>query len=250
METHYQHASSGQRQEYEMKKLIRGIIDFRKNRHEDYAPTFAKLALGQNPDALFIGCSDSRVQPNIFASTDPGDLFVLRNVGNIVPPCCSTSGLSQTDVSGFAAIEYAVNVLKVDDIIVCGHSECGAMRAGHNAFVLNEDPIQGQSGNNIDHLKSWLNHVRPAASSFRNGLRIDGTRPDHDELCLINILKQMENIKSYPTIQEKLDQGLLKIHGWFFDIKAAEVFAYQDDINKFVRIDEQHQAWYNNRWKK
>src|SRR5262245_49599711 len=106
-----------------MKKLIKGIAEFRKNLLPSYKDTFARLALGQAPDALFIACSDSRVVPNLFASTDPGDLFVVRNVGNIVPPWREQDLREKSDSVG-AAIEFAVNTLHVKDIIVCGHSEC------------------------------------------------------------------------------------------------------------------------------
>src|SRR5712691_7179979 len=111
-----------------MKKLIQGIIDFRKHRIADYREKFSKLALGQSPDTLFIACSDSRVVPNLFASADPGDLFVIRNVGNIIAPA-DREGRSQSDESEAAAMEFSIEKLNVTDIIVCGHSECGAMQA-------------------------------------------------------------------------------------------------------------------------
>src|ERR1700678_2088928 len=100
-----------------MKKLIQGIVDFRKNLTQENRALFAKLALGQKPDALFIACSDSRVVPNLFASTNPGDVFVLRNLGNLIPPASS----SLQDNSASAVIEFSVYALKVSDIIVCGH---------------------------------------------------------------------------------------------------------------------------------
>src|SRR5438067_7318172 len=111
-----------------MKKLIRGIVEFRKNVRSGYRETFAHLALGQAPDALLIACSDSRVVPNLFASANPGDLFVIRNVGNFVPPAGGDGG-SWNDGSEAAGIEFALSKLPVTDIIVCGHSECGAMQA-------------------------------------------------------------------------------------------------------------------------
>src|SRR5271154_3618339 len=107
-----------------MKKLIQGIVDFRKNLTEENRALFAKLALGQKPDALFIACSDSRVVPNLFASTNPGDLFVLRNLGNLVPPAFPES----QEVSSQAALEFAIFSLNISNIIICGHSECGAMQ--------------------------------------------------------------------------------------------------------------------------
>src|SRR5271167_874721 len=112
-----------------MKKLVKGILDFRKNVRPGYQKTFAQLALGQSPDALFVACSDSRVAPNVFASTDPGDLFVIRNVGNLIPACGGDHGRSLSDESEAAAIEFALSNLEVANVIICGHSECGAMHA-------------------------------------------------------------------------------------------------------------------------
>src|SRR5712692_11162570 len=111
-----------------MRKLVQGIVEFRRSRRPDYAETFSRLALRQKPDALYIACSDSRVAINVFASTEPGDLFVVRNPGNIVSPA-APNGLSVADESEAAAIEFAVGQLAVRDIIVCGHSSCGAMSA-------------------------------------------------------------------------------------------------------------------------
>src|SRR2546425_9926196 len=111
-----------------MRKLVQGIVDFRKSRRLDYAETFARLALRQKPDALYIACSDSRVQANVFASTEPGDLFVVRNPGNLVSPA-GPDGKSVSDESEAAAIEFALDVLQVRDIIVCRHSGCGALAA-------------------------------------------------------------------------------------------------------------------------
>ena len=111
-----------------MQKLVSGIVEFRRSTQESYREAFGKLAVGQFPDALFIACSDSRVVPNTFASTDPGDLFVVRNVGNLIPPC-DVQGHSSADESEAAAIEFAIQNLSVKNIIVCGHSECGAMGA-------------------------------------------------------------------------------------------------------------------------
>src|SRR3990167_1720913 len=108
-----------------MRKLIEGIVDFRKNITEENREAFGKLALGQKPDALFIACSDSRVVPNLFASTNPGDLFVLRNIGNLIPPPSD----QDQDNSAQAAIEFSVFTLNISNIIICGHSECGAIKA-------------------------------------------------------------------------------------------------------------------------
>src|SRR3989338_9324413 len=132
-----------------MRKLIEGIVDFRKRTLPSYREAFGHLALDHSPDALMIACSDSRVVPNLFASTDPGDLFVIRNPGNLVPAYQNTT-TAQT--SEGAAIEIAVDTLKVKDIIVCGHSHCAGMTA-----LLNEEKATPQ-------LKQWLRHGQKAKS--------------------------------------------------------------------------------------
>ena len=122
-----------------MRKLIMGIVDFRERLLAQHAERFRDLAQGQTPDALFITCSDSRIVPDLLASTDPGDLFVMRNVGNLVPPA-TAEGASTGDLSEASAIEYAVLVLKVRSVVVCGHSECGAMKA-----ALAGKPLPGRA---------------------------------------------------------------------------------------------------------
>src|SRR5579884_3990408 len=111
-----------------MRKLIKGIVDFRERHLPEYAERFRELAQGQAPDVLFITCSDSRIVPELLASTDPGDLFVVRNVGNMVPPA-TPSGVSTGDLSEASALEFSILMLKVRYVVVCGHSECGAMKA-------------------------------------------------------------------------------------------------------------------------
>src|SRR5580765_6096369 len=124
-----------------------GIVDFRERLLPEYAERFRDLALSQAPDALFISCSDSRVVPDLLVSTDPGDLFVMRNVGNLVPPS-TVHGESMGDVSEASAIEYAILVLDISSIIVCGHSECGAMKAALSAVTPDGAP----------NLEKWLHH--------------------------------------------------------------------------------------------
>ncbi|CAF23654.1 carbonic anhydrase [Candidatus Protochlamydia amoebophila] len=206
-----------------MKKLIQGIADFRQGLTEESRHLFANLALGQTPDVLFIACSDSRVVPNLFASTNPGDLFVLRNIGNLIPPFSVDS-----DNSALAAIEFSIFSLNVPDIIVCGHSECGAMRA----------LVEGIQGNCCSHLQSWLKHGENSLNLVRNGMTINPSLSEHNQISQINVLQQIEHIKSYPFIRERLDKNELRIHGWWFDIAHADVYCYKEDFNQFVLIDE------------
>lgn len=207
-----------------MKKLIQGIVDFRKNLTRENQILFAKLALGQKPDALFIACSDSRVVPNLFASTNPGDLFVLRNIGNLIPPISA----SLQDNSALAVIEFALFSLNVSDIIICGHSECGAMQA----------LIQGVDALNCPHLKSWLEHGQESLDKVRQGFIINPSLSEHNQLSQVNVLQQVQHITSYPFIRDRVEKKQLRVHGWWFDIAQADVYSYEEDLHQFVLIDE------------
>ena len=209
-----------------MKKLIQGIVDFRKGLTKENRELFAKLALGQRPDALFICCSDSRVAPNVFASTNPGDLFVLRNMGNLVPP--DSSSLEETSVP--AAIEFSLFSLKVSDIIVCGHSECGAM-------VALAQGEQGQAAA-CPHFRSWLKYGEEALYKVRKGLAINSHLSEHNQISQMNVLEQMQHILSYSIVRKRVEENRLRVHGWWFDIAQADVYCYESNLNQFVLIDE------------
>lgn len=211
-----------------MKKLVKGIIEFQKNILPGYRETFAKLALGQSPDALFIACSDSRVVPNLFASTDPGDLFVIRNVGNLVPPCGGAHGFSTGDVSEAAAIEFSTMKLGVSDIIVCGHSECGAMQA-----VLN-----GRDNVTAPNLRAWLRHGEKALETLQKDPHPDASLPAHNRLSQLNVLQQVENLKSYPIIQEKIAAKEIRVHAWWFELASASVLSFDPVSGKFTAVNE------------
>ncbi|HZU95710.1 MAG TPA: carbonic anhydrase [Planctomycetota bacterium] len=211
-----------------MRKLLRGIIEFRRNRRPEYAATFARLALGQAPDALFVACSDSRVVPNLFASTEPGDLFVLRNVGNIVAPC-GMDGASESDESEGAALEFSVLSLKVSDVIVCGHSECGAMRA----------LVEGREKLPLPHMASWLRHAQPALDRHRSGAFGPSDLAPHNQVGQLNTLLQLEHLRSYPFIREAEEEGRIQLHAWWFDIAGADVYEWRESRKAFVLVDEQ-----------
>lgn len=210
-----------------MKKLINGIVKFRKDVLPGYRDHFAKLALGQSPDALYIGCSDSRVAVNVFASTDPGDLFVVRNVGNLVPPY-KENPQSTAEQSEGAAIEFALNNLNVSNIIVCGHSECGAMQA----------LTAGRNKLRASRLKEWLKHGEIDFENLNFSFSPPSDLAEHNRLSQINVLHQIENLKTYPAVQERLKAGKLALHAWWFELSQADVYAYEDAQNRFVLIDE------------
>ncbi|HEY7797792.1 MAG TPA: carbonic anhydrase [Hyphomonadaceae bacterium] len=209
-----------------MRKLIMGIVDFRERLLPQYAERFRELALTQAPDALFITCSDSRVVPDLLVSTDPGDLFTMRNVGNLIPPA-APDGISVGDLSEASAIEYAVLVLKVSSIVVCGHSECGAMKA-----VLSRNPKL-----EAPNLGRWLNHANTAAFRLEHEGALDTALKPHDQLSQLNVLVQIEHLMTYPMVRERVAAGTLHLTGWWFDIAAGEMYAYERESRAFEIID-------------
>lgn len=210
-----------------MKKLIKGIVEFRKNVQQDYREAFGRLALGQSPDALFIACSDSRVVPNTFASTNPGDLFVVRNVGNLIP-----SPSEEIENSESVALEFSLLTLKVSDVIVCGHSECGAMQA-----LLKDAP-----DTKMKHLQNWLRHAKEALQKLNSGFVLDSSLSKHNQLSQINVLVQMEHINSYPIVQKLIQEGSLAVHGWWFDLANADVYAYDSSLKRFALIEDKESS--------
>lgn len=205
-----------------MKKLIQGIRDFHRNNKSDYCIQFSDLAEKQSPDALFVACCDSRVVPNVFASTDPGDLFVVRNIGNSVPPY---QAFGASDASVTAAIEFALLELKVKDIIICGHSDCGAMHA-----VLEQKDFPAG-------IAAWLDYAKSSYERFlkqRDGFVQGGMSPVNI-LSQVHVLQQLENLKTYPLVAEQVEQGFLSLHGWWFDLATADVFEY--DAKKSIFVD-------------
>jgi carbonic anhydrase len=208
----------------QMRKLILGIIEFHRERRDSVKDTFAKLALGQKPDALFIACSDSRVAVNIFASTDPGDLFVVRNAGNLVsPPAASSS-----DESEVAAIEFALDSLKVGHLIVCGHSDCGAMKA----------LCRGRNELKLPHLKSWLRHGDEALRRVKEKGRVLSEPEEVNEVSRQNVLVQIGHLRSYPQVARLEKEGRLALHGLWFDIQNTDVYYADPRDGQFKIIND------------
>jgi len=211
-----------------MHRLISGIVEFREHQLPKYAERFRDLALTQSPDTLMITCSDSRVVPDLLASTHPGDLFTIRNVGNLIPPA-TAEGISIGDVSEASAIEYALLVLKVANIIVCGHSECGAMKA-----VLARNPRP-----DAPNLEKWLHHASTAAFRLEHEGALEATLPPHDQLSQLNVLVQLEHLMSYPLLRAKIAAGTLHLSGWWFDIATGSMYSYERTSRSFAVIDRQ-----------
>jgi carbonic anhydrase len=208
-----------------VRKLLRGLAEFRRTRPPGHAETFARLATAQAPDALLLCCSDSRVAPNVFASVEPGDLLVVRNIGNLVPPYAETPDV-RGGASVPAAIELAIRALHVRDVIVCGHSQCAAMRAIHSRGDLSGTP----------HLAAWLRHGEEALARALDpppGL----APPDH--LSQRSVLLQVERLRAYPLVREAIERDGLRLHAWWFDLARAEVLEHDVPSDRFVPLDDE-----------
>lgn len=217
-----------------MLKLLNGIVAFHETLSADRAAAFAQLALCQTPDAAFIGCSDSRVDPRIFASTDPGDVFVHRNVGNLIP-ACEESGICPTGYGAWAFVEFALLQLRVNHLVVCGHSECGAM-----GDLWKETPVPAEAPN----LRKWLENGQSLVQRFRGGrsdrLLFESSLEDHNRLSQMSVLQQMDHLKGHPLVRRQMEAGALHLQGWWFDIANASVQAYDEEERRFLLIDRGH----------
>ncbi len=205
-----------------MEQLIKGVEQFRSKTFQEKRELFDKLASGQAPHTMFISCADSRVMPELFTSSEPGDLFVCRNVGNIVPPYAQfTGGVS-------AAIEYAVSALGVKNIVVCGHSDCGAMKA-------TQHPEKVAS---LAAVSAWLRHSHIAK------VVVDANYTFHDPAAHLakiteeNVIAQLDHLRTHPSVAARLMAGTLTIHGWVYDIEAGAVKAYCAKRRAFVPLEE------------
>jgi carbonic anhydrase len=187
-----------------VEKLLGGVSRFSKDVFPEHQELFGKLATGQRPDALFITCADSRIDPCLITQTKPGDLFICRVIGNVVPPYPDLIG----GVS--ATIEYAVGILRVPALVVCGHTDCGVMRAALNPGAVAAYP----------NVAAWLRHVR---------IEQRETEPDAAfllELAERNVVAQLENLRSHPSVAARLEQGDLALHGWVYHIGEGMVTTY------------------------
>lgn len=208
-----------------MQRLIEGVHKFRTEEFGRYKALFKRLSRhGQNPHTLFITCSDSRVLAELITQSQPGDLFVVKNVGNIVPP----SNVKGATNSTAAAIEFAVEALKVTDIVVCGHSQCGAMSA------LMAPPSAQER---MPHLREWLEVAAPVRAVIEQQYtHLDDPKRRETAAAEENVLFAVENLHSYPSVQERLADGSLRLHAWFFKIDTAELFAYDPEAKQFASL--------------
>ena len=206
-----------------MQRLIEGYARFRAKVYPQQAKLFEKLAKGQQPQALFICCSDSRVMPELVMQCDAGDLFPCRNAGNLVPPPSETcSGVAAT-------VEYAIRVLKVPDVIVCGHSDCGAMKAILEGGHLESLPI----------VRSWLEHAGPSSKWLTRTLKGATSMSFEERLQAVteaNVIAQVQSLKTHPAVDEALKKGTVGVHGWMYDIASGNIRRFDPQLGSFCAL--------------
>ncbi|CAN5856010.1 carbonic anhydrase [soil metagenome] len=203
-----------------MQKLLKGVHSFQRGFFATHRELFKRLATeGQNPETLFITCSDSRVVPNLITGASPGELFIVRNVGNVVPRLELPGGTA-------AAIEYATEVLGVKDIIVCGHTQCGAIDA-----VLNPEKMDS-----LPMVKRWLAETSKVHELVQS--RYADLTPEQRAIVAVeeNVLAQLEHLREYPFVKSRLERGQIHLSGWVFEIATGQVYAFDPEVMEFVPL--------------
>lgn len=206
-----------------MKKLISGIRQFQEHVFPGKRALFERLSEGQHPEVLLITCSDSRIDPHLLTQAAPGELFIVRNAGNVVP----AHGVAGAEA---ATIEFAVTALGVSHIVVCGHSQCGAM----TALV---DPSQAAR---LPNVARWLEHARAAAEIVAQGAENAALPQRVDQAIRANVLVQLQNLKTHPVVAAALRAGRLQLHGWIYRFETGEVLAHDPQRDAFVPIQERY----------
>jgi carbonic anhydrase len=203
-----------------MERLIKGHKHFLSNVFPGRRDQFHLLAETQAPEWLVITCSDSRIVPDLILQTGPGDLFITRNAGNVVP-------VAGGDVDGVTAtIEYAVEVLKVKEAILCGHSDCGALKAALNPQGLEKLPKA----------KRWLSHVEGAFTHRQPLNPADGEHAELASLIRGNVVAQLQNLRAQPSVARAVSEGRLAVHGWYYDILSGNIERYDEQQKRFLPL--------------
>ena len=206
-----------------VEKLAKGVHHFQKDVFASHKELFEKLGEGQSPDALLVTCSDSRVVPSLLMGANPGELFVLRNAGNLVPAYGVPGGEGAA-----GTVEYAIAVLKIRHVIVCGHSRCGAMTG-----LLNPEKLEG-----VPAVRKWLDCAATTKRIIEeNYADLEG--PARIEAAIEeNVLVQLENLRTHPSVAAALSRKELHLHAWFYEFESGEVFAYDSEKEEFVPLAE------------
>lgn len=206
-----------------MRKILQGVRHFQETVFQKQKELFEALASKQqSPRALFITCSDSRVNPNLITSTEPGDLFLLRNAGNIIPPYGAASG------GEGATIEYAVSVLKMQNIIVCGHYHCGAMH-----FLLRKEQTE-----HLPSVQRWFSHAESTRQIVQQKYGHLSIQAREDLIVEENVLVQIDNLRTHPAVACGLARGDLNVYGWVYRIETGSVLAYDPIKDRFANVGE------------
>ena len=203
-----------------MQKLVKGIHSFQSGFFASHRELFEQLATtGQQPETLFITCSDSRVVPNLITNAAPGELFIVRNVGNVVPNMSLPGGTA-------AAIQYAVEVLNVENVIVCGHTQCGAVKA-----ILSPESVA-----HLEFVSKWVNSTIDVKKLMEEKYA-DLTGEDRLNAAIQeNVLAQIEHLRQYPFVAKRMDAGKLQVNGWVFDVARGQIFDYDPEIGEFLSL--------------
>lgn len=204
--------------------VVSGIVRFQKDVYPGRQALFKELAGGQQPEVLLITCADSRIDPSMVTQTQPGELFICRNAGNIVPPHSSHSG------GVTSSIEYSVAVLRVQHIIVCGHTDCGAMKGALAPEALTDLP----------HVSEWLSHARSAVEivKARNG----GTVGPEQlvDLTQENVLQQLQHLRTHPVVAAAMASRGLQLHAWVYEIETGDVLCHDEKTGTFRPVQERY----------
>lgn len=211
-----------------MDYLFDGVKKFSTEDFNNHQDLFKQNARSQKPHSLFIGCSDSRVVPNLITKTLPGDIFVIRNIANMVPPFKESDSVEERESwSTASAIEYALKVLEVKNVIVCGHSNCG----GCHALFMDDAKAQ-----KVPYTKKWLEIGKPVKEKIlAAGIQDEREREWKTEQ--LNVVEQMNNLLTYPEVKERYSKGQLQILGWHYNIETGEVSNYDKESKSFKKIE-------------
>ena len=205
-----------------MQNLIRGIRQFQDEAFKERKELFERLGDGQKPEVLFITCSDSRLDPNLLTQSEPGDLFIIRNAGNLIPTygaqCCGEAG----------TIEFALAALGIKEIIVCGHSHCGAMQGVLDPLAIKDLPA----------VTKWLGHADSTQRIMKENYPHLSGESLLNATIQENVLAQIDNLKTHPAVSSRLARGKLKIHAWVYKFETGEVFAYNAEEEQFKLLTE------------
>ena len=217
-------STDGKHRHSALDRLLEGAQAFRKEVFGENRTLFEDLARGQSPHTLFIACADSRVSPDLITQARPGELFVLRNIGNIVP------GYGEMLGGVSAVVEYAVSALRVTDIVICGHTDCGAMKA-----------LSDPAGNGLDEMptvRSWLRNAAAARTVARS---LSSVSPQRDPMRLLveqNVLLQLTHLRTHPSVAARVAEGRLLLHGWIYDVETGEVVVSDERTRTTITIEE------------